>query len=236
MIALESSELPKSLQPLEELLRSNFLNELPLELFGLELFKVVEMIAYAPSRVGAFIFTLLELSRNFTPGEQNFYFASLRSYLELNNNYFEVKHSSDGKAFTAIGKVNGAGNSTTVKDYSFADEKPRLGDNYYRLKQTDEDGKFVYSYVVHASFDGKPRTSSYAVYPNPLDGKHLYFDNATEDFSVSLQDITGNVIFKSNVSAENSSLDISALQLSPGFYFVHTHTKSESQIHKLIVK
>ena len=87
--ALESPELPKNLQPLEELLRSNFLNELPLDLFGIELFKVVEMIASAPARVGAFIYTLVELSRNYALGEQNFYFAALRSYLELNNNYFE---------------------------------------------------------------------------------------------------------------------------------------------------
>ena len=87
--SLESSELPKNLQPLDELLRSNFLNELPLDLFGLELFKVVEMIASAPARVGAFIYTLVELSRNYALGEQNFYFAALRSYLELNNNYFE---------------------------------------------------------------------------------------------------------------------------------------------------
>ena len=86
---LENAQLPKNLQPLEELLRSNFLNELPLDLFGIELPKVIEMIAAAPSRVGAFIYTLVELSRNYALGEQNFYFAALRSYLELNNNYFE---------------------------------------------------------------------------------------------------------------------------------------------------
>lgn len=86
---LENAELPKNLQPLDELLRSNFLNELPLDLFGIELSKVIDMIASAPSRVGAFIYTLVELSRNYALGEQNFYFAALRSYLELNNNYFE---------------------------------------------------------------------------------------------------------------------------------------------------
>lgn len=86
---LTSLELDRSLQPVSELLQSNFLNELPLDLFGIELAKVVEIIANAPVRVGAFISTLLELSRNYALREENFYFGALRSYLELNNNYFE---------------------------------------------------------------------------------------------------------------------------------------------------
>ncbi len=85
---LISPKLSKSLSPLGELLSSNFLNELPLDLFGIELSKVVEIIANAPVRVGAFISTLLELSRNYALGEENFYYGALRSYLEMHNNYF----------------------------------------------------------------------------------------------------------------------------------------------------
>jgi len=86
---LSSTELSKSLAPVAELLQSNFLNELPLDLFGIELSKVVEIIANAPVRVGAFISTLLELSRNYSLKEENFYFGALRAYLELHNNYFD---------------------------------------------------------------------------------------------------------------------------------------------------
>ena len=86
---LASTDLSKSLAPVGELLQSNFLNELPLDLFGIELSKVVEIIANAPVRVGAFISTLLELSRNYALKEENFYFGALRAYLELHNNYFE---------------------------------------------------------------------------------------------------------------------------------------------------
>ena len=86
---LTSLELNEGLAPVANLLKSNFLNELPLDLFGIELSKVVEIIANAPARVGAFISTLLELSRNYALKEENFYFGALRSFLELNNNYFE---------------------------------------------------------------------------------------------------------------------------------------------------
>lgn len=86
---LTSLELNSHLAPVGSLLQSNFLNELPLDLFGIDLAKVVEIIANAPARVGAFISTLLELSRNYALKEENFYFGALRSYLELHNNYFE---------------------------------------------------------------------------------------------------------------------------------------------------
>lgn len=86
---LTSQDLDKSLAPVSELLKSNFLNELPLDLFGIELAKVVEIIANAPAKVGAFISTLLELSRNYALKEENFYFGALRSFLELHNNYFK---------------------------------------------------------------------------------------------------------------------------------------------------
>lgn len=86
---LLSQDFDEGLAPVAELLRSNFLNELPLDLFGIEMARVVEMIAIAPARVGAFISTLLELARNHAVKEEHFYFAALRSYLELHHNYFE---------------------------------------------------------------------------------------------------------------------------------------------------
>lgn len=85
---LTNDQLDRNLAPITQLLQSNFLNELPLELFGIELSKVAELIAQAPTRVGAFISTLLELSRSYALREENFYFAALRSYLELHDNYF----------------------------------------------------------------------------------------------------------------------------------------------------
>lgn len=87
--ALLSNEMGPQLAPVTELLQSNFLNELPLEMFGIELGKVAEIIANAPLRVGAFISALLDISRSYALREENFFFAALRAYLELNQNYFD---------------------------------------------------------------------------------------------------------------------------------------------------
>jgi transcriptional regulator with XRE-family HTH domain len=103
---LTNGELGRHLAPVTQLLQSNFLNELPLELFGIELSKVAEIVAQAPTRVGAFISTLLELSRSYALREENFYFAALRSYLELNDNYFpELEKAVD--AFTSQHQLPG---------------------------------------------------------------------------------------------------------------------------------
>ncbi len=86
---LTSTELRRGLAPVGQLLSSNFLNELPLDLFGIELSKVVQIIASAPLRVGAFISTLVELARNYAMREENFYHGAMRAYQELHYNYFE---------------------------------------------------------------------------------------------------------------------------------------------------
>ena len=92
--ALSDMTLEASMMPVVDLLRSNFLNELPLERFGIELSKIVEIIASAPARVGAFISTLLELSRNYALLDENFYLGALRAWLEMHENYLE-----DSEAF-----------------------------------------------------------------------------------------------------------------------------------------
>jgi transcriptional regulator with XRE-family HTH domain len=86
---LTDGRLPPNLEPILRLLESNFLNDLPLELFKIDLPKVVEIIADAPAQVGAFISTLVDLSQNYALQRESFYFAALRSYLELHDNYFE---------------------------------------------------------------------------------------------------------------------------------------------------
>lgn len=86
---LVSPELTKQFAPLGDLLQSNFLNELPLDLFGIEVQQVVEIIARAPDRVNAFISALLEIARNYSLRDENFFFAALRAYQELRANYFE---------------------------------------------------------------------------------------------------------------------------------------------------
>ena len=67
---------------------------------------------------------------------------------EINNDKFEIQKSNDGKSFLTIGLLKGAGSSNIQNNYSFIDENPLAGTNYYRLKQFDFDGTTAYSDVI----------------------------------------------------------------------------------------
>ncbi|RRN76558.1 hypothetical protein EIM50_24070, partial [Pseudoxanthomonas sp. SGD-10] len=60
---------------------------------------------------------------------------------ESNNKEFIIYRSSDGINFTAIARVNGAGNSSDLKNYYYDDKSPLNGNNYYKLVQIDLNGK-----------------------------------------------------------------------------------------------
>ena len=64
---------------------------------------------------------------------------------EQNSQSFVIERSSDGNRFTAIGTVAASHSSNSNKLYSFRDELPLNGANFYRLKMVDVDAKFSYS-------------------------------------------------------------------------------------------
>lgn len=76
------------LAPVAALLKSNFLNELPLDMFGIDAGRVLELLSAAPLQINAFVSTLVELAQNHALGEGHFYLTAMRAYQELNNNYF----------------------------------------------------------------------------------------------------------------------------------------------------
>ena len=76
---------------------------------------------------------------------------------EKDNEGFQIERSKDGINFEIIGNVEGAGNSQTVKNYSFEDRDLPSNDLsrvlYYRLKQMDFDGSFEYSPIENVMLD-----------------------------------------------------------------------------------
>lgn len=67
---------------------------------------------------------------------------------ELNNDYFTIERSNDGVNWEKINETNGAGTTTQRTNYSAIDERPLQGISYYRLKQTDFDGKYSFSNIA----------------------------------------------------------------------------------------
>lgn len=86
---LVSLDSDKRLKPIIDLIHSDFLKEFPLELFGINTAKLIELLSVAPDKVNAFISTVIKIVRNHHLQGEDFYKAALRSYQDLNDNYFE---------------------------------------------------------------------------------------------------------------------------------------------------
>ena len=95
---LTSLELPRRLEPIAELLNSKMLKEFPLEMYGLEPARIIELIANAPAKMNAFISTIFEIARNYEMRQEDLFLAALRSYQEMHDNYFE-ELEQDVRAF-----------------------------------------------------------------------------------------------------------------------------------------
>lgn len=80
---------------------------------------------------------------------------------EQNSSRFEIERSRDGQLFAKIGEVQAAGKAF---DYAYNDQHAFAGNNYYRLKQIDIDGRYQYSRVELVNLD---LASGVLVYPNP---------------------------------------------------------------------
>lgn len=84
-----SLKLDKNLAPIGEILQSKLLKEIPLELFGIQENTLIDIISNAPAKVTAFISTIIEIAKNYNFSKESFYLASVRSFQEANNNYFD---------------------------------------------------------------------------------------------------------------------------------------------------
>jgi XRE family transcriptional regulator, fatty acid utilization regulator len=117
---LTSGSLGKQLAPIGALIESNFLDELPFELFGISTQQVVEIMARAPERVHAFISAMLEIARNYSVKQENFFLAALRAYQEMHMNYFP-ELEAEAKAFAEKHKLTqpGTGKSERLEEVLF---------------------------------------------------------------------------------------------------------------------
>jgi hypothetical protein len=103
---------------------------------------------------------------------------------EINNQFFTIERSSNGIDFEIISIIASQaefGNSNKTLYYSALDTQPLDGMNYYRLKQTDFDGKFEYSQVIAIAFS-KQKNISFDLFPNPNKGNR--FNIAINQFSL----------------------------------------------------
>ena len=127
---------------------------------------------------------------------------------EYNNDYFAVERSADGLAFALLGQVAGAGTSSSLRSYSFTDERPPVAVAYYRLRQVDYIGAATYSPVVSVTSIRHPgdwlvRTAL---------ARHYLIQGALDASSrFTVLDVMGRNVFGQAVAPDRAEVVIPAL-------------------------
>ncbi len=126
---------------------------------------------------------------------------------QVNNSHFIIEHSTDGRSYAEIDKVQGHGNTSETKQYTYIHEAPSIGANYYRIKQVDYDGQSSYSDVMSVMYESDG--GDVRIYPNPVSYEVTL--SISEPMEVEVTDILGKVLHKQTVNRENNVLDVSGM-------------------------
>ncbi|MEO1053939.1 MAG: DUF2341 domain-containing protein [Bacteroidota bacterium] len=160
---------------------------------------------------------------------------------EINNDFFTIERSADGALFEPIRNIDGAGDSNEVLSYEAVDNDPYGGVSFYRIKQTDFDGKFSYSHVEKVTVESD-EVLSLSVYPSPNRGNDITVNvnglAGREIVEIQIIDLVGNL--KAIYLTESSrsgilSQQIKVSDLSAGIYLVKISTDLGSATEKIII-
>ncbi len=144
---------------------------------------------------------------------------------EHNSANFEIQRSNDNKDWQNIGLLSAAGNSNIVKYYSFMDEEPINGINYYRLVQNDFDGNQTISRIVSVNF--KNKVSLLKIFPNPVLNGSLKL-TVSKAATVYIFSNSGTKLLEKTLKEGQHSIDVS--KFAKGNYFIKLDAQTEGFI------
>ncbi len=152
--------------------------------------------------------------------------------IETDNDYFTVLRSKDGLQWETIARVNGKGNSASNSFYETFDDNPLSGQSFYKLENTDFDGRVYFSPVVLVNKGSEPDQVS--LYPNPASGTLLITRYGNDSYSIEVFNSLGQLmqVVPNNISAK--TLDVSGLPA--GVYFIHVLFPSYALTKTVVIR
>jgi hypothetical protein len=155
--------------------------------------------------------------------------------LEINSKEFWIERSANGRDFSVVGKVTSVGNTPNQHTYRMVDDKPLPGNNFYRLRMVDIDGKSTVSQVVKVVFD-KSIVVTFA--PNPVRTRLVVnVIDGNEPVTVQLLDLQGKRMGQQVVAAGSSvpvSFEVGGLP--KGLYMLKVITSRTIQTEKVMIQ
>ena len=157
---------------------------------------------------------------------------------EIDNDYFIIERSSNGNNWETISQMPTQGNGSNLQYYQGKDMTPLSGVNFYRLKQVDIDGKFVYSKTVMVDMRLN-KENNLVLMPNPVVSDALTLNlsdiEASGNCKILLYDMTGKITKTYNwpLVKGTNNMTISGMQtLAKGVYQVIVEDQYGQKIGK----
>jgi hypothetical protein len=163
----------------------------------------------------------------------DFHLLNWTTASENNTSHFIIEHATDAQKFLELGMRNAAGNSNSILDYNFSNQKPSLGNNFYRLKLVDLDGSYTLSNVVLLKKLASGNTI--VLFPNPsatilnveISG---LLDNS--ELAMQIIDMAGKTVWNNKFIKNKSVFALDIETLASGIYQLIIVSKLEKNVLK----
>jgi hypothetical protein len=153
---------------------------------------------------------------------------------EINNDFFTVQKSLDGKNWSVIGIVKAAEYSGAYNTYSLMDKTPVNGIQYYRLIQTDMKANSTTSHIVSVKFAADALPTTLSLYPNPVNNVlSIGLNESASDANITVFNSMGiKVMELHNLAGANFVLDMTDFE--KGVYTVEVQYENGVNYSKIL--
>lgn len=153
--------------------------------------------------------------------------------------YFEIQRSGDGANFATIGSIHESTGSNGISNhYTFTDESPLDGVNYYRIAYTETGGARLFTKIVAVSF---AQSSRIKIYPNPVTRNTQFLrielpSGITGKTEIRILSTTGQVVSQQRFGSNNTVLLADGIsQLPAGQYIIQVLPEKSAPLSRLII-
>lgn len=149
----------------------------------------------------------------------------------VNAEKFEVEFSSDGRRWTTLAMLPIT--APNQGRYQYQHNLVAGGNLYYRIKETDIDGAYIYSQIV--LLRSNSTEPGFVIFPNPANNLFQVstsYNNSGKN-NIELFDATGRKVFSKQMT--NNTEDINTSAFPNGTYMLRLTHNGEAKTHKILV-
>lgn len=183
----------------------------------------------------------LSINLNYFKGTQNNnkHLLSWKVNCTSDEAKFELQRSNDGTGFTPINTFT-ASKARCASEFDFTDESPVAGNNYYRLKITDVDGKFSYSNTILLTKKAA-HFNLVSLSPNVVSSQVAMLKITTtvkEAVTIVLSDFSGRFIQNQAITLQAglNQIPVQAVGLPAGIYNVIIYPNNDKPVSLRLIK